>query len=327
MLWIILGSIFGVIVLFVVVVLVVSSARTKKMDAMLVSPEVRQFEAANAVKPEERRWLVFGTPLMYANRESPLVFALMHADKDVQGLIDGLAYMWRITDDGDSTLETLDLLANAKSGTQIAQEMYTHFVATQPRMKDGHLDTYLMKTQFNMTMDKLPDLMGLQATLKFCVSNSAEAAEDYIQAHSIVNDGDKEQVRRQAALEYLVAFINRCVKAYEATYYTLTNMKKEHRYSKADLDAIQNFEAWDYGRTAYVARNAAALGYITQAEAMPYIKQAAENASKAYNGWREYIAAYYLGRTLSYGGEMRIFADIEVLFNEGTSPFEGISFK
>jgi len=326
MLWIILGSILGAIVLFVVMALVISSIKNKKSDAMLVSPEVRQFEAANAVKPEEKRWLVFGTPLMYANRESPLVFALMHVDKDRQGLIDGLAYMWRITD-RESALETLELVANANSGTQIAKEMYTNFIATQPKMKDGHLDTYLLKTQFNMTMDKLPDLMGLQATLEFCVRNSAEMAENYIRDNSIDNDNDKEQVRRQAALEYLVVFINRCVKAYESTYYTLTHMKKEHRFTKADMDAIHNFEAWDYGRTAFVARNSAALGYITQADAMPYIKRAAENASKMYDGWREYIAAYFLGRALSYGGEMRIFADIEVLFNHGTSPFEGINFK
>lgn len=328
MFWTVIGIIIGLIVLFIVGALLISSIIQKKLGKTLVSDEVREFERLNAVSPEQKRWLVFGVPLMYDNLESPHVFALMHADKNQQDLVDGLAEMWKVTD-RESTIETLELLSSSEVNSSVAKEIFTNFIVTFDKMEDGHIDTYKLKSEFNMSWEQLSDLdlNELKASYNYSRANSASFVKEFIETKAITDENEIEQITHQAALEYLVILINRNVKAYESAYYTLTSMKKEHRYTKLEIESIQNFEAWDYGRVAFVARNSAALGYITEAEAMPYLKTAAENASKQYSSWREYIAAYYLGRALAYGGGLDAFVQVEVLFNKETNPFEGISFK
>ena len=78
---------------------------------------------------------------------------------------------------------------------------------------------------------------------------------------------------------------------------------------------------------AYVARTSATLGYIKEYDAWPYIKVAADNASKIYSGWIEYLAAYYLGRAIAYGGRVEGFPEIVRLLQPKTSPFKGIDFR
>ena len=69
-------------------------------------------------------------------------------------------------------------------------------------------------------------------------------------------------------------------------------------YTEEELDQIPSLAAWDYGRTAFIARFGSNAGLMTQDEAWPYIKAAADNASPIYADWRQYLAAYILGQAV-----------------------------
>ena len=327
MFWIIVGGIVGLIVLFVIVALVAAKARDKRDDKEFMSEGMKDFVRKNAVLAEEKRWLSFGAPLMYRNFESAHVFALMHADKDRRGLELGFAQMWEVTNK-EEALERLEALSNADSHAPVAKEIFHIFIEPHLRPANGRsFDRSYVKNDFNIKPEQLQDLNKLERTLRSSFFSTEDNVEMLIMQNNVITEEEKEQLRNQLAFDHLLGRVYTATAAYEGTAYTLTFMNKQYRYKKEELYNIQNFAAWDYGRVAYVARTSAALGYISQAEAMPYIKKAAEAASKQYNNWREYIAAYHLGRAIAFGGTTNMFAEPERLLKPSTSPFEGISFK
>ena len=99
-------------------------------------------------------------------------------------------------------------------------------------------------------------------------------------------------------------------------------------YSEDELATITNFAAWDYGRTGYIARYVVQLGYLTEAEAWPYVEHAATQARLDYGSWREFVAAYILGRALGYGDSSgHIFKVLEFLLEDEASPFNRLKFN
>jgi len=72
-------------------------------------------------------------------------------------------------------------------------------------------------------------------------------------------------------------------------------------FDESVLDNITTLNAWDYGRAGFIARNAVFCGFLKEEETWKYLQQAAVNASKEYSSWREYLAAYILGRDIAYG--------------------------
>ncbi|MCL2189339.1 MAG: DUF1266 domain-containing protein [Defluviitaleaceae bacterium] len=67
------------------------------------------------------------------------------------------------------------------------------------------------------------------------------------------------------------------------------------------LDNLQSYAAYDYGRTAFIARLCARVKFISEEDAWRFVECAANNARQLYNNWHEYIAAYVLGRALALG--------------------------
>jgi len=326
MFWIIAGGILGALVLLVIAALIFAKINDKKADGEFLSDEMKAFERENAVSPEEKRWLSFGAPLMYHNFESAHVFKLMHADKDRRGMELGFAQMWEITN-GAQALEQLEKLSKADGHAPVAKEIFHVFIEPHLRHTDGRqFDSSYVKKDFDIKPEQLQDAGKLERTLRSAFFSTQEDAEMAIMQQNVFDVDDKEGLKNRAAFWHLMDRVRAAAAAYEGTVYTLAFMNKQYRYSKIELYNIQNFEAWDYGRTAFVARTSAALGYITQEEAMPYIKLAAENASKKYSNWREYLAAYYLGRAIAFGGVTNLFAEPERLLKPSTSPFTGINF-
>ena len=92
-------------------------------------------------------------------------------------------------------------------------------------------------------------------------------------------------------------------------------------YTEDELENIQTFAAWDYGRVGFIARNALHMGYIEEETAWTYIRIAASEARDYYGSWREFLAAYILGRAIAYDVSWD-FEDIYkyLLFDEN-SPF------
>jgi len=99
------------------------------------------------------------------------------------------------------------------------------------------------------------------------------------------------------------------------------------RLSHDDMKVIDNFAAWDLGRVAMVARYSVAFGYITEAQAWPFIEQAAQTASEIYKDWTQFFQAYALGRALAYGKYDFIVYEIAYLLNNENSPAKQHSFK
>ena len=94
-------------------------------------------------------------------------------------------------------------------------------------------------------------------------------------------------------------------------------------YTENELSGINSTAAWDFGRTAQVARYSAHAGYLQEDEAWEYIKTAAENATKVYANWREYVAGYLIGRSIGYGNFLPVGPR---LFGKN-SPFSIVPFK
>ena len=95
-----------------------------------------------------------------------------------------------------------------------------------------------------------------------------------------------------------------------ATYKTAEAKLLKIGYTEEELANIRTLAAWDYGRTAFIARYSAHAGYITMDEAWTFIIAAAENAASTYDGWRQYLAAYVLGRCVAYGEFLNIGAGL-----------------
>jgi len=107
------------------------------------------------------------------------------------------------------------------------------------------------------------------------------------------------------------------------TYDTAKKQLIRIGYTEAELAQITTLAAWDYGRTAFVSRFSAHSKFITEDEAWTFIKAAAENAASTYDNWKQYLAAYVLGRCIAYGEFLNIGAG---LFGEN-SVYSKTSFK
>ena len=99
-------------------------------------------------------------------------------------------------------------------------------------------------------------------------------------------------------------------------------------YTKEELDKIETLAAWDYGRCGFIARNSVKMGYLTEEDVWVYIQLAAYNATQRYESWREYLAAYVLGRALGYGRDSAdMYSVLEYLLNHEDSPFLRHEFR
>jgi len=100
----------------------------------------------------------------------------------------------------------------------------------------------------------------------------------------------------------------------------------EKGYTERELSQIKTLAAWDYGRTAYVLRFSAHAGYIKQKEAWTYMKAAADNAAREYDSWRQFFAAYHLGRAIAFGEVTEFDTTLNPsIFDK--RPFSKIDFK
>ena len=128
---------------------------------------------------------------------------------------------------------------------------------------------------------------------------------------------------REAFEEYLWSVASR-LDCYEVASSFLGKLG----YSEQELIGLSSLAAWDYGRTVYIARWSVAAGYLNEEEAWQYMRTAAENAAERYTDWREYIAAYVIGRAVGYGDNcMDIYPTLNYLLKNNESPLNKAQFK
>jgi len=69
--------------------------------------------------------------------------------------------------------------------------------------------------------------------------------------------------------------------------------------SMDELTKITNFCAWDLGRTGFIAKMSVAAGFIGIDTAWKYMLDAGDSTYKTYINWRQFLAAYFLGRGMA----------------------------
>jgi len=98
-------------------------------------------------------------------------------------------------------------------------------------------------------------------------------------------------------------------------------------YTDLELSAIPSAAAWDYGRTGLIARCGAKVGYLEEGETWDFLQAAADNATRVYRSWREYLAGYVIGRATGYFSDSRdLSAVLRYLLQNENSPFRAASF-
>ena len=265
----------------------------KIFTEFLNTDEVKKFESQNAVTPGRQRALTFGAVLMFSNKEPLRTFKMMHTDTNqIEGLRAGFGEWWNIYD-GQEALFVLDSLTNTKGHTDFADEVYKKFIL--PLRGDKRFGV----RHINITPDQIQDLSGLEKGFE----------------------------RAGGDIFALCEMINRGMKAYDQVWYDLQKIGKGYNYTSEELLSVENFAAWDLGRVVFIARNSVALGYVGEDETWPYIEKAAETASQLYSSWREYLAAYCLGRALGFGSYKNIDFEVKYLLKDPNSPYNDSCFK
>lgn len=94
--------------------------------------------------------------------------------------------------------------------------------------------------------------------------------------------------------------------AYAEAYEFLISLGYHHH----EIVSIRNLAAWNYGRAGYVAKFSHHLGYISEAEVWHYLKVAAIATNRTYSSLREFLAAYMIGRSIGFGGDLAWWRDI-----------------
>jgi len=259
----------------------------------LNSKRIKEFEKENAVTPQKERWLAFGAMLMHHNFEPLRTFKLISLDgQRLASFAQAFADWWGIYD-GQGALETLDYLSRADGHTPYAREFYHKFIV--PKKGDKSFSSRYL----DVLPDQLQNTTGLEASMERSGGNLLALADR----------------------------INRGGKAYDQIWYDLQRIGKGYNFTKEEVFNIDRFEAWDFGRVVYIARNSTALGYVKEDEAWSYIEKAANAASGLYKDWREYLAAYALGRALAFGSDKHAISGMQYLLKDENSPCKQHNFK
>jgi len=265
--------------------------------------EIKEFEEANTVTPQQQRWLAFGAPLAYKYNESARIFIFLPDaygnEKDLQPLVDRAREEWDVTDT-ESAKTRLDEYLSLENSS-VANEIYINFLSEHEQRYDDNFGEYLYENAF-VTRKDTEEAQGIELIFR-AAEKASERAVDW---HLIQNDIDDEDEIEEIAYEYahdlLPRMITGGVKSYGDVLQKLTYPVLESHRHHAEIRNISNFAAYELGCVAYMSRVFAAVGYITEAEAWDYIKKAADMAAKLYKNWHEYIAAHCLGWGLINAG-------------------------
>ena len=263
---------------------------------------MRMLTAKYAVSAGQKRYLTFGLILSVQNREPFQIFKLIMATKGQARKT--LREFWGIRN-REGVLETAHYLSIAGGHTAFADDVFNKLIKT------GKLEP--------LTEDNLHNPAGLE--------NAYQAAVEREFGKGPAGEALTPE-QRAAVTKAFLSRVNDGLECYTITLKHLLNAG----YTENELLSIPTTAAWDFGRVCFIVKFGAAARYIDEADAWPYLKAAADNASKTYNSWREYFAAYALGRAIAYGYE-GLFSEpsdiIKGLINKpkGKLDLSNISFK
>jgi len=226
-----------------------------------------------------------------------------------------LANSWSITDH-ETAMTQLTSLANATGQSPIADDIFNTFVRNgilQPPDPDEMLTSGF-------------DIATLQNLHRNAVTRTERRTDEIEQ---IIDEWEIPEEEWDDVFELFVLMemydrISRGLTAYVAARDMLINM---FGFTEEELLNIPTLAAWDYGRTAIIARYGVAAGFLQEDDAWEYLKLAADSASAIYSCWRQYTAAHVLGRAIAFGSNSHdLRYVIDYLLNHSESPFADIEF-
>jgi len=283
------------------------------LSQFLTSDDMRLFESVFAVTAEQKRHLVFGAFIPTANRESIRILALIDSAPDAARL---LRDYWSVVD-RETALVQLENLSAADGQSPVADEIYEEFVKTG-NTAPLELSEALVFGLSHMSLDRV---------YSASVSRALRMDEELEQLMVLFEASEEE---REDVFNVLVAilFVERINDGLDAYQQAFTMLVRTFGYTEEELLNLPTLAAWDYGRTAFIARYGVTAGYLDEETAFEYMKIAADRAAETYSSWREYTAAYILGRALAYGNpSLNLVEVLDYLLNHPESPFLETDFR
>ena len=279
----------------------------------LTSDEMRAFEAEHAVTAEQERYLAFGAFVPTNNQESIRVFAMGESGNHAVRI---LANSWSVTDQ-ESALVQLENLSGGRGQSPVADDIF-HTLVLNGRFEP--LDAIeLFMTGF--------DFAGLEHVYRSAVSRAERMEDEFELLFAMVGapEEDREEVFELFVFMQFADRINRGLEAYQGA---MALLMESFGFTEEELLSIPTLAAWDYGRTAIIARYGYAAGYVEEDVAWAHLKIAADSAAQTYSSWREFTAAYILGRALAFGNPSADTRDtLDFLLNHPESAFQNIAFR
>ena len=277
------------------------------------------FGRGNKISQDDARALVCCAILTVHNegRKAAMSFAPQKNKEDYAKQV--LAKDWDITNQGKS-LVALEALSKAEADNLVVAEIFWHIIS---------------KSQYEVTRGifapiKMDALLGLNLSRNFgylweAVTNNANSDFDAFM-HFLSGADDTNKTFHNITASALLNRINSSISGYEQAIRTLIVFG----YSMEELSKIDNFSAWDLGRTGYLAKMAATAGFIDEVTLRQYMLEAGKLAYIIYLDWRQFLAAYFIGYSISGGSAKKIgdFGDtIQYLLKNKKSPYQKFPLK
>ena len=263
---------------------------------------------ASVTTDEQKRYLAFAAVLFTQNGH--LSEELEISDKMKCKNI--LKRWWGIEDHSEAA-KTAEKLSIAATHTPFADDVYSEFIVKGRRPPSSPED--------------LADLTGLENAYRSSVRRALYMAD--VPDEEITPEYVEELMAQDGyTATFTEVLFDRLIEGLEC-YQQAKDVLKRAGVSDEEMSEIKTLAAWDYGRTGIIARYGANAGYLDEDEAWHHMKTAAENAAGIYPGWREYFAAYILGRAVALGADCKDqYSTMNYLLNnEYESPVFRVSFK
>ncbi|MCL2220725.1 MAG: DUF1266 domain-containing protein [Oscillospiraceae bacterium] len=283
----------------------------------LTSPQMRSFELAHAVSPEQEWLLAFGAFVPTSNEESVRVFELDRSHSAAPHL---LSTSWGV-EDRESALNQLARLAEASGQSPLADDIFRTLI-----LGEGVVSIPESEFWEGVRYGTLPE--DYQEGLANVISNAqSRAAQDLLSRIEEFEGISEELFERVFVLQTGIELserIERGLDAFEGAFELLTDV---FGFTSEELLQLPTLAAWDYGRVAMFARYSVAAGFLEEEETWPFLYMAAERAIEIYGSWREFTAAHVLGRAIAFGNDSWGWIDVlDFLLNHPMSSFQTIDF-
>lgn len=231
-----------------------------------------------------------------------------------------LAKTWEISD-ADKAVAVMARLVKGEDQTPAVAEVFEHIIKeNQYEIARGIFAPIKQEGLANLDLPK-----NFVNFWKSVTNNANEDIDDFIGFLENPAEARQSATFHNITLSLVLSRLNKYVKGYETALRAL----RVFGYTTEELLSISNFAAWDLGRCGHIAKMAAFAGYISEDEAWKFLLAVGDEVYKTHDRWRQFLAAYFLGRCMAYSADdMENFGDImRFLLKDKKSPYRIFPLK